>query len=251
MLSHFLIATLLSHFAILLQWFQPFYSVILLSCQPDFATLNSTIFAIVLSYFLIATILIHSSLIQCSVIFFIARVLSHILIAILLSHSSLIQCSIIPHCYSAQSFFTATVFSNSLCYSTCVTTRVGGDSVGGVACAGGGSRLGCGHTRPCGTESRRVRCAWLDRSVGSLGPGDGPVHYPRWWIGAIYIYIYIYCIFIIHQGAAQVITAPCPSSPSSGPITCTQPRPCHRACVELSTRRAPPQPTPTTLFIRG
>jgi hypothetical protein len=80
--------------------------------------------------------------------FFIATVLSHILIAILLSHSSLIQCSIIPRCYSAQSFFTATVFSNSLCYSTCVTTRVGGDSVGGVACAGGGSQLGCGRTGP-------------------------------------------------------------------------------------------------------
>jgi hypothetical protein len=49
---------------------------------------------------------------QCSVIF-ITIVLSYFLIAIVLNHSYLIHRSVIPHWYSIQSFFTATMLSHS------------------------------------------------------------------------------------------------------------------------------------------
>jgi hypothetical protein len=45
---------------------------------------------------------------------------------------------------------------------------------------------GAGHVGPSsvgGTRGGCVGCAWLDRSIGRLGPGDGP-------IGALYIYMY-------------------------------------------------------------
>jgi hypothetical protein len=68
--------------------------------------------------FFIATVPIYSLVLQCSLIFMIAAMISHFLIAIMLSHSTLRQCSVIPHCYSAQSFFTAPVLSHSSRYST-------------------------------------------------------------------------------------------------------------------------------------
>jgi hypothetical protein len=230
-----------------------------------FGTLNSTIFAIVLNYFLIATMFNHSSLIQCSVIFecYIAQLfcnfatvistilLNHfvilstrfcytklihfcysakpffdcynahpLLIDTMLSNFLLLQrsvifwllhCLVLPLWYNAQSFLVTIVLSYfSLLYCsiiTCATVLVlqrGWEATqSGEACvreAAHGSVAGerdwgawTGHMGPCGTESHGARRPWLDRSVGPLGPGDGPVHHPRWWIAAIHIHIlYIY-----------------------------------------------------------
>jgi hypothetical protein len=88
--------------------------------------------------------------------FLIATVLSHFLIATVLSHPALIQGPVIPHCYSIQSFYTATMLSHSLCHSM------------------GGNWLGRGR-RACG---RRLAAQLLvrvgsSRAGGAHGRGGG------------------------------------------------------------------------------
>jgi hypothetical protein len=84
-------------------------AIIYIYFLPSFVVVNSSIFAIELSYFLIDTILSH---------FLIDIILSHFcyiaqsfLFHVVLSHSLLLQCSVIFYCYSAQSFLVDTMLS--------------------------------------------------------------------------------------------------------------------------------------------
>jgi hypothetical protein len=66
---------------------------------------------------------------------------------------------------------------------------------GRVARAGRAKPHGAGHMGPSsvgGTRGGCVGCAWLDQSIGRLGPGDGPIDPSPYVIngGAVYIYMY-------------------------------------------------------------